>query len=51
MELKCSECGGKIQILDTPQGKVYQCLSCGKQKIIKETKTIDMSDDQEILYG
>lgn len=43
MVLKCSECNGIISKGKRGNETVLKCVRCGREKVIKETKTIDMS--------
>lgn len=46
VEFKCSECSGKLNIIQNKDKTVYKCSKCGRERVIpaKVIETIDMSD-------
>lgn len=50
VEFKCSECSGKLNIIQKEDKTVYKCLKCGRERIIlnKVVETIDMSESANL---
>ncbi|HQF37142.1 MAG TPA: hypothetical protein PLL26_05910 [Candidatus Dojkabacteria bacterium] len=46
MFLRCSECGGEVNMKKTKSQVIYKCMNCGKEKVVKTkvVETIDMSE-------
>lgn len=50
MEFKCSECGGKLNIIQKKDKTIYKCLKCERERVVqvKVVETVDMSETSNL---